>query len=153
MQNGVEGAATPAGFGRRIVAALIDGVLSFIITVVVMMVVMFFIRRSFLESGGFDQAFLLVFITSYLGGLVVAWLYFALGDSSAGQGTLGKRIMGLKVTKVDGGKIGFGRASLRYVGRLLGVLTLLIGFLIALVTPRRRALHDYVAGSVVVRAS
>ena len=151
MEQGVEGAAKPGGFGRRLVAFLIDGVLVFIINVLVMMVVLFFIRRSFQESGGFDSAFLLVIITSYLCGILVAWLYFALGDGSARQGTFGKRIMGLRVTGVNGDKIGFGRASLRYVGRLLGVLTMLIGFLIALVTPRRRALHDYVAGTVVVR--
>ncbi len=152
MEQGVEGTAKPGGFGRRLVAFLIDGVLVIIINVLVVTVGLFFIRRSFQESGGFDGAALLVIITSYLCGILVAWLYFALGDASARQGTFGKRMMGLKVTGVNGGKIGFGRASLRYVGRLLGVLTMLIGFLIALVTPRRRALHDYVAGTVVVRA-
>ena len=152
MEQGVEGAAKSGGFGRRLVAFLIDGVLVFIINVLVMIVVLLFIRRSFQESGGFDGAALLVIITSYLCGILVAWLYFAIGDASARQGTFGKRIMGLRVTSLDGSKIGFGRSSLRYVGRLLGVLTMLVGFLIALVTPRRRALHDYLAGTVVVRA-
>jgi uncharacterized RDD family membrane protein YckC len=66
--------------------------------------------------------------------------------------TLGKWATGLKIERVDGGEIGIGRAMLRhFVGYPVSFLLLGIGFLLAAFTPRGRALHDLIAGTIVVR--
>ncbi|HTW94542.1 MAG TPA: RDD family protein [Tepidisphaeraceae bacterium] len=83
--------------------------------------------------------------------LVAAWLYFALMESSALQGTLGKLALGLKVTDMQGQRISFGRATGRYFGKFVSGLILYIGFLMAAFTARKQALHDLMAETLVVR--
>ncbi len=83
--------------------------------------------------------------------LVVQWLYFALQESSAAQATLGKRLLGLQVTDRVGNRIGFGRATGRYFGKLVSALALYIGFMMAGWTQRKQALHDMMADTLVVR--
>jgi uncharacterized RDD family membrane protein YckC len=79
------------------------------------------------------------------------WLYFAAMESSTRQATLGKMALGLVVTDAQGRRLGFGRASGRYFAKLLSWLTLAVGFMVAGWTPRKQALHDLVAGTLVVR--
>ena len=57
----------------------------------------------------------------------------------------------LRVVGADGRPIGPGRAFVRLVGLLLSIAIVFLGFLPALVTDRRRALQDFLAGTVVVR--
>ena len=86
--------------------------------------------------------------------------YAVLNGSEMGQ-TFGKRVFGIQVRDAtgEGGTIGVGRAGLRFVTvglyrivLFFGAFTLLDG-LWPLWDPRRQALHDKIAGSVVVRVS
>lgn len=80
----------------------------------------------------------------------VLWLlYHALGNASGA--TLGKRLFGLRVEGLDGGRLGLGRAFVRAAAYLLS-LPLNLGFLWSLVHPDSRTWHDLVAGSRVVEA-
>jgi uncharacterized RDD family membrane protein YckC len=92
--------------------------------------------------------------------LMAAAYYAVLNGSQMGQ-TFGKRVFGIQVRDAtgEGGTIGVGRAGLRFVTvglfRLVpffGLFTLLDG-LWPLWDPRRQALHDKIAGSVVVRVT
>lgn len=78
------------------------------------------------------------------------WLYFALMESSAYQGTLGKMALGIRVTDLDGGQIDFGRATGRYFAKILSFITLMIGYIMAAFTGKKQALHDIIAGTVVL---
>jgi uncharacterized RDD family membrane protein YckC len=84
--------------------------------------------------------------------MVVGLVYCGGMVSSLNQATLGKMAMGIKVTNLDGGRIGFGRAVAREVARLLSFITFMIGYLMAAFTERKQALHDKVVGTVVVRS-
>ncbi|PTX18193.1 putative RDD family membrane protein YckC [Pontibacter mucosus] len=88
-----------------------------------------------------------------LQGLVflVAWLYFASFESSSRQATLGKQVFGIFVTDTEGYRLSFLRASGRYFGKVVSNLTLLIGYLMAAFTRRRQALHDKIAGTLVLQ--
>jgi uncharacterized RDD family membrane protein YckC len=79
-------------------------------------------------------------------------LYFAAFTASAWQATPGKRWFGIKVTDLSGRRIGIGRSIVRAVASVLSWVALFGGYLLALVTPRRQALHDLMAGTVVVDA-
>ena len=79
------------------------------------------------------------------------WAYFAVMESSPLQATLGKLALGIRVEDRRGGPLTFRRASLRYWFKVLSTLPLMIGWLMAAFTPRRQALHDLLAGSVVTR--
>lgn len=85
------------------------------------------------------------------GCLVVAWLYFALSESSRWQGTLGKRACGLLVIDTDTNSITFARATGRHFAKYVSALTLGVGFAMAAFTERRQALHDIIAHTLVVR--
>ncbi len=84
-------------------------------------------------------------------GIVLAWLYFALMESSAKQATLGKMALGIIVTDEQGRRISFARATGRHFAKILSALTLLIGYLMAGFTRRKQALHDMLAGCLVLK--
>jgi uncharacterized RDD family membrane protein YckC/predicted Ser/Thr protein kinase len=65
--------------------------------------------------------------------------------------TVGKWLVGIRVVREDGVPIGPGAAFVRTLGKLLSVLPLGFGFLIAAFSPAKRALHDFLADSRVVR--
>ena len=66
--------------------------------------------------------------------------------------TLGKWATGLRVVRRDGQSVGVGRSLLRHlVGYPLSLLPFGLGFLIAVVSTQGRALHDMIAGTVVIR--
>jgi uncharacterized RDD family membrane protein YckC len=92
--------------------------------------------------------------------LLAVGYYAVLNGSEMGQ-TFGKRLFGIQVRDAtgEGGTIGVGRAGLRFVTvglfrivLFFGLFTLLDG-LWPLWDPRRQALHDKIAGSVVVRVT
>jgi uncharacterized RDD family membrane protein YckC len=62
-------------------------------------------------------------------------------------------VTGLRIERRDGERAGFARTLLRHtLGYLLSLLTLGLGFLLAAFNREGRALHDLLAGTVVVRA-
>jgi len=92
--------------------------------------------------------------------LLAVGYYAVLNGSEMGQ-TFGKRVFGIQVRDAtgEGGTIGVGRAGMRFVTvglfrivLFFGLFTLLDG-LWPLWDSRRQALHDKIAGSVVVRVS
>ena len=83
--------------------------------------------------------------------LMLSWIYYASLESSSWQATLGKKLLGLKVTDLAGNRITFARASGRFFGKILSGMILGIGFLMAGFTARKQALHDILAGCLVLR--
>jgi uncharacterized RDD family membrane protein YckC len=81
------------------------------------------------------------------------WVYFAAFQGSSRQATPGQMVLGIRVTGLDGGPIGFGRATGRYFASWLSAMVLLIGFIMAAFTERKQALHDILAGTLVVRGA
>ena len=66
--------------------------------------------------------------------------------------TVGKWTTGLRIERTDGRSPGIVRALLRhFVGYPLSLLPFGLGFLIVTVSPTGRALHDVIAGTIVVR--
>ena len=121
-----------AGFWRRWAAALLDGILYYI--------VIFALALALGDGIGVN-----------LLALALAWLYHALMQSSSWQATLGKRAFGIKVTRDTGERISFLRATGRYFATILSSLILMIGYLMAAFTNRKQALHDMIASTLVVR--
>lgn len=83
--------------------------------------------------------------------VVFNWLYYALLESSAWQATLGKKALGLEVTDMAGRRISFARATGRYFGKIVSAFILMIGFIMAGFTAQKQALHDMMAGCLVIR--
>jgi len=78
-----------------------------------------------------------------------AFLYWWISIAIAGK-TLGKALLGLRVLRRDGAILGSGRAALRALALPVSYVLFGIGFLGVVLGRERRALHDVIAGSVVV---
>ena len=92
-------------------------------------------------------------ITLALLELVIGWLYFVLLETSQKQATLGKMLVEIKVTDINGNRLGFGQATGRYFSKMISMIILGVGFLFPLWTPRKQALHDIIAGTLVLRGA
>ena len=79
------------------------------------------------------------------------WLYFAFLESSPTQATLGKMIVGIVVTDLNGNRVSFSTASGRYWSKIASGATLLFGFLMTGFTRKKQALHDIMAGCLVLK--
>ncbi|HYN70179.1 MAG TPA: RDD family protein, partial [Candidatus Eisenbacteria bacterium] len=67
-------------------------------------------------------------------------------------GTLGQRALGMQVRREsDGGRIGFWRACLRFIGYLVAWIPFGIGLLWVGLDPRKQGWHDKIAGTFVIR--
>jgi len=90
-------------------------------------------------------------VTFIMAACVVQWLYFAIMESSSKQGTLGKMAVGIKVTDQAGNRISFLRATGRHFGKIISGMILCVGYLMAAFTEKKQALHDLMAGCLVVK--
>jgi uncharacterized RDD family membrane protein YckC len=88
----------------------------------------------------------LLHIAALWTGLLMAYQF--VGNLTGG--TVGKRLMGLKVVRLDGRPLGVARSLVRAVGYLLSMPLCNLGFLIAFVHPDSRTLHDLLSGALVV---
>lgn len=140
------------GFWLRVVAATID---SIIIRVVVAPIGLIFGGLGFASrmsglphrglailGGGLTSVFL----------LFGSWLYSALMESSSYQATVGKMILGMKVTDLTGNRISFERATGRHFAKFLSAVIFGIGFLMVAFTERKQGLHDILAETLVRRS-
>jgi uncharacterized RDD family membrane protein YckC len=152
-----ENAMTYAGFWKRLVAYIIDSALLGTVGFIVSLPFLGLVGIGAMSAHDEPEAaagVIMAAVGAYLivlGAMaVVGWLYFALMESSGAQGTLGKMALGIKVTDLQGNRISFGRASGRYFGKILSSLILNIGYVIAGFTQQKQALHDIIAGCLVV---
>jgi uncharacterized RDD family membrane protein YckC len=151
-----------AGFWLRFVAFLIDGVISGFLFLI-LLIPLFILtgagaalgRISSGEDISDDVAafvgigFLLGFFVITIG---VRWLYYALSESSSWQGTLGKKMLNLTVTDLNGQPISFARASGRYFSKFItSLIPLAIGYILAGFTEKKQAIHDMIASCLVLR--
>jgi uncharacterized RDD family membrane protein YckC len=140
------------GFWIRVVAAIIDAIL---LRVVVAPVGMIFGGLGL--AGGMMGGIPHMGLGLLGGGVTIvllvfgSWLYEAFMESSSYQATLGKMILGMKVTDLNGNRISFGRATGRHFAKWLSAMILFIGYIMVGFTERKQGLHDLLAGTLVRR--
>ncbi|MBI5464588.1 MAG: RDD family protein [Ignavibacteriales bacterium] len=148
-----------AGFWKRFVAYVIDSILLVTIQFVILAPMLAVVGLGMFAHGlsdEFDPSVALIFaiVSAYLGiiflSIFLQWLYFSLMESSSRGATIGKMVMGIRVTDMQGNRISFGRATGRYFGKILSSLVLMIGYIMAGFTERKQALHDLLANTLVI---
>lgn len=122
-QGGYAQGVRYGSFGVRVVALLIDAVIIYAIQYMLGGLISFFAGAAY-----------------YIG----CW-------GGMGQ-TLGMKVFKLRVVDANTmQKIDWGKAVIRYLGFMVDILTLFIGFLMALWDPRAQCIHDKIAGTLVVQ--
>ena len=84
--------------------------------------------------------------------LAIPVAYFAGLPLTRWQGTIGKRGSQVRITDLAGNPIGAGRSLLRFAASLLSFAAVGLGYAVCFWNARRRTLHDFIAGTVVVDA-
>ena len=145
--NGAVSPSSYAGFWRRLIAYAID---SLIIGVPLMVIGRMFGWVTLEQTANSAEAYTTSSGFTLFAG-VVATLYFVLMESSDKQATFGKSVFGLRVTNMQGGRISLGQAFIRYFSKFLSAMIVYVGFMMAGWTEKKQALHDKLAGTLVVR--
>ena len=152
-----------AGFWLRFLAYIIDSVVMTCGVALVLIPLIFLTGLGALLSrirfdeewndAGFFVILGFIFLAATVS-LLVTWLYHALLESSEWQATVGKRMLGMVVTDMAGRRISFGRSTGRHFGKIVtNMVPLMIGYIMAGFTERKQALHDMMAGCVVLKRS
>lgn len=163
-----------AGFWKRFVAYIIDQLILSLARTILFVPIWFFIFMRFFTGGGFNRfdnyttvsrfqhqdesyiaffaAWMLIILIFAILNIIIEWLYYSLMESSARQATFGKIILSIKVTDLNGNRISFGKATGRYFGKILSGIVLCIGYIMAGFTEKKQALHDILAGCLVVES-
>lgn len=143
-----------AGFWKRFAATLIDGFIMggpfFMIGFVAAVVTELMGTPMYVAGRATALAVIFNMILS-IWAILLVWLYSAFMESSAKQATLGKMALGIKVTDHAGKRITFAKATGRFFGKFLSGITLGIGYFMAAFTQKKQALHDMIAGTLVVK--
>ena len=140
-----------AGFWKRFAAVFIDGIILMIIEYLIGSFVVSSHIASLAATGGNAETLPMVFMVDYFFiSTFISWIYYTVLESSTKQATLGKMALGIKVTDLNGNKISFGRANGRYWSKIFSLIILWIGFIMAAFTEKKQALHDFIAGTLVV---
>ena len=138
-----------AGFWKRFAAGFIDW---FILGIPVF-ILSFILSKIALnpELARVDlHAYLISAIWLNILASLAHWIYHAAFESSSKQATPGQMALGIKVTDLNGRRIGFGKASGRFFGRILSMAIFFIGCIMIAFTEKKQGLHDKMAGCLVV---
>lgn len=149
------------GFWLRFLAYLVDGAVILIGICVVAIPLVFLTglgaylsninpEQDWNENGAW--AIIAVIFLLATASLVVTWLYHALMECSEWQATVGKKVLGLVVTDMEGRRVSFWRATGRHFAKIVtNMIPLLIGYILAGFTDKKQALHDMIAGCLILR--
>lgn len=144
-----------AGWGARAGAAVIDNLL---LTIPLALAVGLTIAAAADEdvANDVDASFWVPIVVLFVIGFVGPFVYFAVLNGNERGQTLGKRVTGVRVRRMDGAPLGIGRALARYVftfalGLFIGPFVI-VDYLWPLWDGQNQALHDKVVDSIVVKA-
>ena len=125
-----------AGFWIRLLAYILDAIVLGAITYPLIRV---------LSSMGIGDS------SSNILSIAISWMYFAVFESSEWMASPGKKVLGLIVADEQGMKISIGRATRRYLAKIVSGLILGIGFIMIAFTARKQGLHDKIFHTLVLR--
>ena len=147
-----------AGFWKRFFAAIVDNVLIFVVggIIAVFFGAVFGVLTGSVVGAVFREGFVLptffstlfFFVAAFY--ILIRWFYFAVMESSSYQATFGKQLLSIKVTDMEGMRISFWKATIRYFAKILSELIFYIGYIMIGFTPKKQGLHDMIAGCLVI---
>jgi uncharacterized RDD family membrane protein YckC len=148
LREGVASAGTfvYAGFWIRFVAWLIDRAILFVAEVVLQLFFAAMLRSARTEVT------LMTAGAEFLMDMAIGATYEGIFVSRFGA-TPGKMALDLKVVRPDGGPISLGRAVGRYFAKMVSAMILAIGYIMAGFDSQKRALHDMLCDTRVIKVS
>jgi len=132
-----------ASFDQRLLASVIDYFILTMFYIFLMLVSFIFIED---KTARISIGVLLMPIIPLL-----KFLYGVFAESSASQGTVGKRLLNIKVTDMGGRRISLSVAFGRNAAKIISVLPLFFGYLYSFLNKKQQCWHDIAANTLVVK--
>ena len=132
-----------ASFDQRLMASAID---YFLITLIYAVLVF----AGFLLLNAQKERIIILII----GGALIPLTKFAysvFADASKTQGTIGKKLMDIKVTDNHAARISVGVSLLRNATKIFSVVSLGFGYIYSFIDKKRRCFHDIIAETLVIK--
>lgn len=139
-----------ARFWVRLIAAFLDVLVISTVIILILFLLAILIALTGRDDILHNQQAVSIF---YWTVICMSAAYYILMESGEQGATFGKRWMNIKVLDTNANRLSISRASARFLARIPSCLLLLGGFLIQPFTRHKQALHDLLAGTVVVRAN
>lgn len=132
-----------ASFDQRLMAWAIDYFIITVIYAIITATAILFIEEKEKMLGLVTFAIVLIPFTKFL--------YTIIGDCSKTQGTIGKKLMDIKVTDEHGIKITIGTSFVRNAAKLISNIAFGFGYLYMFLNKKQQCLHDAIAGTFVIK--
>lgn len=150
----------PAGFWIRFVAFMIDALIlgtaaGLIVGVVILLAFVIGYTSGPSDDGDVVSAAIIgSIVMGVIAMIVIGWLYEALLTSSPRGATLGKMAVGVRIVRADGAQLSFGRATGRHFLKAMvtPMVPFGIGYILAAFTSGKRAVHDFMADTLVIKS-
>ncbi|MDN3585857.1 RDD family protein [Pedobacter aquatilis] len=132
-----------ASFDLRLLASVIDHFLIFIIYCICILI-------SFAFIEGKDQR-IMTFVSPLALIFIVKLIYGSFAESSSKQATIGKRLVNIKVTDLEGTRVSFGRSLIRNFSKILSVIPVFFGYFYSFLNKKNQCWHDISANTLVIK--
>lgn len=132
-----------ASFDQRLLASVIDYFVLTLVYILLMLICFIFItdKAQRISLGVLGLPLIPLF----------KFFYGAFAESSAKQGTIGKRLLNIKVTDMGGGRISLATGFGRNAAKVLSVIPLFFGYLYSFLNKKQQCWHDITANTLVVK--
>ncbi len=141
-----DAAVAPARPAARLVSAVLDLMLLGAIDAAVLYLTLAIAGLSFADVRVIATIPMAAFLLLLNGGYLVAF-------TAANGQTIGKMLTNIRVVGPDGGRVDVAGAVVRAAGVLLSLIPLGLPYVAVFASPNRRALHDRLAGTRVVKSA
>ena len=132
-----------AAFDQRLLASVIDHFIIFGFYSVIILVSFVFIEGK--------DARIMAFLIPFPSIFIIKLIYGSVAEFSASQATIGKKLLNIKVTDLEGSRISFGRSLARNFSKILSVVPVFFGYLYSFLNKKNQCWHDIAADALVIK--
>ena len=132
-----------ASFDQRLLASVIDFFFIFLAYLGVMLICFLFVTEKM------ERVMLFAAFSPSI--ILLKYVYGSLAEASKTQGTIGKKLLNIKVTDLNGNRISLGRSFLRNCAKVLSVIPVFFGYLYSFLNKKQQCWHDIAANTLVIK--
>jgi uncharacterized RDD family membrane protein YckC len=131
-----------ASFDQRLVAHVIDYVVIIFAYLIIIFILYIFLPVNILRIIAIPAVILMPFVKI---------IYGSIAEAKAKQATIGKRLMEIKVTDLNGAPLTLSNSFGRNFAKIISNLTIGIGYLYCFLNKKQQCLHDLIANTLVTK--
>lgn len=133
-----------AAFDQRLLASVIDYFILTLLYILLLLLVFAFLVQ--------DKEGRVLIALQYLPVIpLMKYFYGSFAEAAADQGSIGKRLLNIKVTDLKGARLSLATSFLRNTAKILSVAPLFFGYLYSFLNKKQQCWHDIAANTLVIK--